>query len=90
MRNFVESCIGGEAILPEMSIGLRQPLQPDDVLLACTDGLWGNLDDAEIATAFAAPDRPLADTLKALAERAVRAGGAASDNTSAAVLRFLE
>jgi serine/threonine protein phosphatase PrpC len=90
MRNFVESCIGGEAILPEMSIGLRQPLQPGDVLLACTDGLWGNLDDAEIATAFAAPDRPLADTLKALAERAVRAGGAASDNTSAAVLRFLE
>jgi PPM family protein phosphatase len=90
MRNFVESCIGGEAMLPEMSIGARQPLTAGDVILVCTDGLWGNLDDATIAGAFVESDRALADTLAALAERAVKAGGAASDNTSAVVLRFLE
>jgi PPM family protein phosphatase len=90
MRNFVESCIGGEAMLPEMSIGLRQPLAGGDVILACTDGLWGNLDDAIIASAFIESDRPLQGVLAALAERAVKAGGAASDNTSAVALRFLE
>jgi serine/threonine protein phosphatase PrpC len=90
MRNFVESCIGGESLLPEMSIGLRQPLRPGDVLLACTDGLWGCLDDTAIASTFAASERPLTEALKLLAERAVRAGGAASDNTSGVAIRFLE
>jgi len=90
MRNFVESCLGGEALVPEMSLSRRQPLQAGDVLLVCTDGLWANLDDASIAAAFAAPDTVLFDALKRLSERAVAHGGAGSDNTSTAALRFLE
>ena len=49
MRNFVECCLGGEAVLPEMTIIRRQPLEDGDVLLVCTDGVWSNLKDAEIA-----------------------------------------
>lgn len=90
MRNFVESCLGGEALVPEMSLSRRQPLQAGDILLVCTDGLWANLDDASIAAAFAAPDTILFEALKRLSERAVERGGAGSDNTSSAVLRFLE
>jgi PPM family protein phosphatase len=90
MRNFVESCLGGEALVPEMSLSRRQPLQSGDVLLVCTDGLWASLDDASIAAAFAAPDTVLFEALKRLSERAVAHGGAGSDNTSSAVLRFLE
>jgi PPM family protein phosphatase len=90
MRNFVESCLGGESLVPEMSLSRRQPLQSGDVLLVCTDGLWANLDDASIAAAFAAPDTVLFEALKGLSERAVAHGGAGSDNTSSAVLRFLE
>jgi PPM family protein phosphatase len=90
MRNFVESCLGGEALVPEMSLSRRQPLQAGDILLVCTDGLWANLDDASIAAAFAAPDTILFEALKRLSERAVAHGGAGSDNTSSAVLRFLE
>lgn len=89
MRNFVESCIGGEALLPEMSIGMREPLQPGDVLLVCSDGLWGNLDDEELARVLTSTQMPLAVSLAALAERAVTCGGAAADNTSAVVLRCL-
>ena len=40
MRNFVECCLGGEPMLPEMTITRRRPIEPDDVLLVCTDGLW--------------------------------------------------
>jgi serine/threonine protein phosphatase PrpC len=90
MRNFVESCLGGESLVPEMSLSRRQPLQGGDVLLVCTDGLWANLDDASIAAAFAAPDTVLLEALQRLSERAVAHGGAGSDNTSSAVLRFLE
>jgi serine/threonine protein phosphatase PrpC len=41
MRNFVETCLGGDPLLPEMRIGRAPKLEPDDVLLVCTDGFWG-------------------------------------------------
>jgi len=90
MRNFVESCLGGEPLLPEMDISRRLPLQPGDVLLVCTDGLWSGLDDPAIATALGAPAAPLDAALAALGAQAVAAGGATCDNTSAIALRFLE
>jgi serine/threonine protein phosphatase PrpC len=89
MRNFVESCIGGEALLPEMSIGLREPLQVGDVLMLCSDGLWGQIEDDEIARVLGARQAPLVLALSALAERAVHLAGAGADNTSAVALRFL-
>jgi serine/threonine protein phosphatase PrpC len=63
MRNFVESCLGGEAILPEMAISSRHALLPGDVLLVCTDGFWANLDEALIASAFVTLGLSLGDTL---------------------------
>jgi serine/threonine protein phosphatase PrpC len=90
MRNFVESCLGGEALLPEMDLSTRQVLANGDVLLVCTDGLWGHLDDATIAGAFAQPGIPLAEALATLGASAVAAGGTTADNTSAVVLRYLE
>ena len=90
MRNFVESCLGGELLLPEMDVSRRLALEPDDVLLVCTDGLWAGLSDASVASAFAQPGQPLAEALAALCAQAVAATGASSDNTSAVALRFLE
>ena len=59
MRNFVECCLGGDPILPDMTLGGRRPLEPGDVLLVCTDGLWGGLKDEEIAAELGtAPGRP--------------------------------
>jgi len=88
MRNFVECCLGGEATLPDMSLSRRRVLAADDVLLACTDGLWGPLKDDEVAAALGARGA-LRDSLLALGKRAVKRAGAGSDNTSAAALRWL-
>jgi serine/threonine protein phosphatase PrpC len=90
MRNFVESCLGGEQILPEMALNPRRALLPDDLLLVCTDGFWANLDEKEIAGAFTTLGLPLGDTLAALSAQAVLNAGGGSDNTSVAALRFLE
>ncbi len=89
MRNFVECCIGGEAMLPEMTISRRQPLEDGDVLMACTDGVWSNLKDAEIA-AFLKPHRQAnggyRPALEKLVEQAVGGGTPHSDNASAVSL----
>ncbi len=90
MRNFVESCLGGEVLLPEMDVSRRQRLERGDVLLVCTDGLWAGVSDETIAAAFAQSDMPLSEALSTLGAQAVSAGGPSSDNTSAAALRFLE
>jgi PPM family protein phosphatase len=90
MRNFVESCLGGEAILPEMALNPRRSLLPGDLLLVCTDGFWANLDEQMIGSAFTELGLSLTDTLSALSAQAVLNAGGGSDNTSVAALRFLE
>src|SRR6202007_938339 len=52
MRNFVECCLGGDPILPDMSLARRRPLEANDVLMLCTDGLWSGVTDAEISAAL--------------------------------------
>jgi serine/threonine protein phosphatase PrpC len=90
MRNFVESCLGGEVLLPEMDVSRRQPLENGDVLLVCTDGLWSGVSDETIAAAFAQPETALSEALATLCAQAVDASGPNCDNTSAAALRYLE
>ncbi|MBV6425355.1 MAG: putative protein phosphatase 2C-type [Steroidobacteraceae bacterium] len=89
MRNFVESCVGGDPILPEMSISGRHRLAPNDIVLVCTDGFWGNLTDDDIARSLPPGGAPLREELTKLAERAVLIGGAVSDNTTVAALRWM-
>src|SRR5467141_989460 len=88
MRNFVECCLGGDPILPDMSLTRRRPLEPVDFLMACTDGLWGAITDTEIATEVGTPGELRAKLLE-LGARAVQRAGSGSDNTSAAALRWL-
>src|SRR6202050_294664 len=88
MRNFVECCLGGDPILPDMALSRRRVLKTNDVLLVCSDGLWGGLKDSEIAGALGTPG-VLREKLLTLGERAVKRAGAGSDNTSAAALRWL-
>lgn len=88
MRNFVECCIGGDPVLPEMQVARLQRVQAGDVMLVCSDGFWAHLAEAEIAASLYS-GVPLRTSLQALAEFAVRRAGAGSDNTSAAALRLL-
>src|SRR5947208_800641 len=80
--------MGGDPSLPHMSLTRRRPLEPNDVVMGCTDGLWGALTDAEIAAELGSPGE-LRGKLLELGTRAVKRGGNASDNTSAAALRWL-
>ncbi len=88
MRNYVECCLGGDPVLPDMTLGARRALQRDDVLFVCTDGVWGCLRDSEIATALTMDGIAARDQLAALCRTAVGAAGVNSDNTSGAVLRW--
>jgi PPM family protein phosphatase len=90
MRNFVESCLGGDAAVPEMTVTGRKPLQSGDLLLLCTDGIWANLQDMEIAGALIGESgKDLRSSLDDLGRRAVAASAPYSDNSTAAVLRWL-
>jgi PPM family protein phosphatase len=90
MRNFVESCLGGDPMLPEMTLSPRRTVQAGDLLLVCTDGFWSPLDDKRIASAFVTLGLSLQDTLATLVAQAVSLGGETSDNTSVAALRLLD
>jgi protein phosphatase len=63
-------------------------LEPDDVLLLCTDGLHGELDEATIESSLACVMGPeyVEKVAKSLVEAAKRAGG--KDNITAVVARF--
>lgn len=89
MRNYVECCIGGESALPDMSISLRQALSPGDILMVCSDGLWANLRDADIASFWQANGKPFAEALANLVDLAVEASAPHSDNATAVALRWL-
>jgi serine/threonine protein phosphatase PrpC len=88
MRNYVECCLGGDRSLPEMSISRRRELVPGDVLLVCTDGLWANLSEADIASCTRSGARPLGEEVSELAHRAVTASTPHSDNTTLVALRW--
>ena len=89
MRNFVECCIGGDAPVPDMSITTKQFLEPGDVLLTCTDGLWSGLGEDDIVEIGLPNEGDLADKLKALSIKALNANSPYSDNTTGTALRWL-
>ncbi|MEQ1579103.1 MAG: PP2C family serine/threonine-protein phosphatase [Steroidobacteraceae bacterium] len=88
MRNFVESCLGGDPAVPEMTISGRKSLIPGDVLMLCTDGIWSNLSDSTIAGYCTDESQDLRSALEVLGHRAVAASAPFSDNSTAAILRW--
>lgn len=87
MRNYVETCLGGDPLLPEMLVGRCIRVQAGDVLLVCSDGFWANLLDEDIAASLYS-GAPLKNALQALTEFAVKRGGPGADNSSVAALRL--
>ena len=52
LRNFVESCLGGDSALPELSMSAPARLERGDIILACSDGLWSGVSEKEIAAFY--------------------------------------
>lgn len=76
----------GIAADPEVDI-IRGDLEPGDLLLLCSDGLTGMVEDDELAYILAR-DLPLDDAARELADAANRNGGA--DNITAVLIRATE
>lgn len=89
MRNYVECCLGGDTLLPGMTITRYKRLEHGDILLACSDGLWSGLGDERLAS-LGADSETLATGLRRIGEQSVRISSPHSDNTSAVALRFLD
>lgn len=86
MRHYVESCLGGESNLPDLSSPHRHSLQSGDVILVCSDGLWSGIPDRLIAESC--KNGAIDDWLGRLSEKAVTTCAPYSDNTTAAALKI--
>jgi serine/threonine protein phosphatase PrpC len=71
-----------------MSITNKQVLEPGDVILACTDGLWSGLNDEDVAEIGLAGKNNLTENLKALSIKALNVNSPYSDNTTGTALRW--
>lgn len=87
MRNYVECCLGGDAELPRTTMSTRKPVQDDDIMLVCSDGLWGPL-PIELLAGLAGATGEFAANLEKLALAATLAAAPHSDNTSLSALRY--
>ncbi len=84
-RNLLQACLGSPTIpIFEMSAPLT--LQQGDRIMLCSDGVWGVLDDLQIARALSA--RQVSDSVPGLAEMALRKGGPRSDNVTLLALEW--
>ena len=86
-RNVLLQCLGGP-VPPRLSPAASAPLARGDVLLLCSDGLWGPVEDDDLVRELAAGD--VEQALARLVERAVSAGGRHGDNVSAIALAWDE
>jgi serine/threonine protein phosphatase PrpC len=78
-RNVLFTCLGSPG-KPVVDTAGPLLLQGGDRLMLCSDGLWGNVSDEQIAGVLAT--RPIADAVPELAEQALRNGGSRSDNVT--------
>ena len=89
-RNKITNCLGGVEDMFFVESSALVPLLQGDVLLLCSDGLWGSLSDAEMANALGATPvpLPLPVTLEQLMGEAAYRGGANVDNITAVAARW--
>jgi serine/threonine protein phosphatase PrpC len=84
-RNKVYSCLGG-MVDPVIDLSNRTLLRDGDILLLCTDGVWGSVPSEEIATWLTSA--PILKAGPEMMREAERRSGPDGDNLSAIVVRW--
>ena len=84
-RNKVYSCLGG-MVDPVIDLSNRTLLRDGDVLVLCTDGLWGPIASEEIATWLTSA--PILKAAPEMMREAERRSGPDGDNLSAIIVRW--
>lgn len=84
-RNKIYSCLGSPTT-PEIDYSRKVPLEHGDVLVLCTDGLWGQVPPDALAAALNGTN--LLQAVPMLLDDAERKGGAHVDNLSVVAVRW--
>jgi len=84
-RNKIYSCLGG-LVDPVIDLSNRTPLRDGDIIVMCTDGLWGPVSSDEMATWLTST--PILTAAPEMLREAERRGGLDGDNLSAIVVRW--
>jgi serine/threonine protein phosphatase PrpC len=87
-RNQITQCLGCRRELPKVSVSNSVMLKPGDVVMLCSDGFWGPMDDSQMGSMLENGE-PLEDALNEIAEKAERLSYPRSDNISVLGLRFI-
>jgi protein phosphatase len=83
-RNILTAALGTNPELIMDSPGRPEPLRPEDVLLICSDGLWGQVRDSEILDSV--ENKSAEQAGRKLIELARERGG--PDNITVEILRL--
>lgn len=86
-RNHITQCIGALPQAPEVEVGKGKMLRVGDIVLLCSDGLWGALDDAQLGLMLR-QEGSLDEVLEHMAMRAEQISYPHSDNISVVALRL--
>jgi serine/threonine protein phosphatase PrpC len=86
-RNHITQCIGAMPQPPEVEVGKGKGLRVGDIVLLCSDGLWGALDDAQLGLMLQ-QEGSLDEVLEHMAMRAEQQSYPHSDNISVVALRL--
>lgn len=84
-RHTLTSCLGS-GTPPRFEFSARTPLAHHDMLLLCSDGVWGPLGDDQALTGITTGD--LIQTVPALLDQVDSAGGSRRDNLSMIAMRW--
>lgn len=86
-RNKIYSCLGG-SIAPEIDYSRKTPLERDDILLLCSDGLWGMVSGESMARTLNGGN--LMDHLPQLMKETEIRAGSRGDNLSVVAVSWGE
>lgn len=87
MRNYITRCVGMLTKEPEVELSKEIILTEGDIILLCSDGFWGTLDDAQIGAKL--NKERLNTAVTSLAKKAVQLGTPTADNTTAIALKVI-
>ncbi|MCF6282445.1 MAG: protein phosphatase 2C domain-containing protein [Candidatus Polarisedimenticolaceae bacterium] len=87
-RNYVTRCLGGSETPPRVTISDPFTLEEGDILLLCSDGFWGQMDEKLTIQTLSNESILLDDALERLTKLAEKMAIPNSDNVTAIALRW--
>lgn len=86
-RHLVTRCVGFQKHPPIPTVSDEMPLEKYDMLLLCSDGLWGSMQEQQLANTLA--KNPLAEAIERMTYQAEFRSYPEADNISVIALRWI-